>query len=393
MKNKLIILSLLLAGSVAVSAQTKEKFHSEKCGDNIFISIGGGAGTFLNSENNENLGKSIAPLVTFSLGKWSTPIWGVRGQVAGWEGYLNTNQNGGPINGAGNPEFGPVVKYEKKYISAQLDALLGLSHWWGGYRPDRLFNVSAFFGPGFTFAKGYGSAAIVRNAADTEWSRVVDLGKTKALINGSVGLLGQFNVSKYIDINLEARGGISSTIFGKYNPAHTDGSVGVTAGLTYTFGGKKFVPNTKVVETIDNSEQYRKLLAEKEAELAEARRALANVKPVTKEVVKEVEVAGPRAIFFQINKAVIDDYGMVNIQLAAKIIKANPNKKYTIAGYADKATGSASVNQKLSDQRAKVVYDALVKEGVSPSQLEYKGYGGVNNMFGKDKLNRVIILE
>ena len=54
------------------------------------------------------------------------------------------------------------------------------------------------------------------------------------------------------------------------------------------------------------------------------------MKPVTKEVVKEVEVAGPRAIFFQIGKSKIDDYGMVNIQLAAKILKANPDKKYKI---------------------------------------------------------------
>ena len=50
---------------------------------------------------------------------------------------------------------------------------------------------------------------------------------------------------------------------------------------------------------------------------------------------KEIEVAGPRAVFFQIGKCKIDDYGMVNIQLAAKILKANPDKKYKIAGYAD----------------------------------------------------------
>ena len=56
---------------------------------------------------------------------------------------------------------------------------------------------------------------------------------------------------------------------------------------------------------------------------------------------------------------------MVNIQLAAKILKANPDKKYKIAGYADKATGSAKWNQKLSEARAQAVYDALIKEGVS----------------------------
>ena len=45
-----------------------------------------------------------------------------------------------------------------------------------------------------------------------------------------------------------------------------------------------------------------------------------------KEVTKEVEVAGPRAIFFKIGSARLDDYGKVNIELAAKILKANPDK-------------------------------------------------------------------
>ena len=85
--------------------------------------------------------------------------------------------------------------------------------------------------------------------------------------------------------------------------------------------------------------------------------------------------------------------GKVNIQLAAKSLKANPDKKYKIAGYCDKATGSASFNQKLSEKRAQVVYDALVAEGVDKDQLELVGFGGTENMFGKDYLNRCVILE
>ena len=38
----------------------------------------------------------------------------------------------------------------------------------------------------------------------------------------------------------------------------------------------------------------------------------------------------------------------------AKAIKANPNAKYKIAGFADKATGSASFNQTLSEKRAQL---------------------------------------
>ena len=42
MKSKLVILSLMLAGASVATAQTKEKFVSEKAGDNIFVSVTGG---------------------------------------------------------------------------------------------------------------------------------------------------------------------------------------------------------------------------------------------------------------------------------------------------------------------------------------------------------------
>ena len=58
-----------------------------------------------------------------------------------------------------------------------------------------------------------------------------------------------------------------------------------------------------------------------------------------------------------------------------------------------RTTGSSKWNQKLSEARAQAVYDALVKEGVSKDQLELVGFGGTDNMFGKNFLNRVVILE
>lgn len=75
----------------------------------------------------------------------------------------------------------------KKYFTLRADGLFNLSNAIGGYNPDRLFTVSVFAGPGLTFAKAYGNQD-----------------KLNALINGSVGLMGQFNINKYLDINVEA---------------------------------------------------------------------------------------------------------------------------------------------------------------------------------------------
>ncbi|MDC1828768.1 cell envelope biogenesis protein OmpA, partial [Bacteroides uniformis] len=37
--------------------------------------------------------------------------------------------------------------------------------------------------------------------------------------------------------------------------------------------------------------------------------------------------------------------------------------------------------------------DALIAQGVDKDQLELVGFGGTENMFGKNFLNRVVILE
>ncbi|MDD3037622.1 OmpA family protein [Bacteroides sp.] len=379
MKSKLVILSLLLAGAaVTASAQTKEKFTSERFKDNIFISVGGGAQVCVNPDNSDyGLGKAITPLIHVSLGKWVNPTWGFRGQVAGLWSTLNSKHLHGVETIVGDQTTWYKIK-NKKYFTLRADAMYNLSNSICGYNPDRLFTLSVFAGPGLTFAKTYG-----------------DQDKINALINGSVGLMGQFNVNKYLDINIEARGEVSPSIFGKYSNAYTDGAVSLTAGVTYTFGGKKFISCNGVDQDAINDEvnRYRSQLEKAKADLDAAKRALANVKPEVKEVVKTIQVPGPRAVFFKIGKTTLDDYGLVNLQLAAKVMKENPDKKYKIAGYADKATGSVALNKKLADRRAQVVYDALIKEGVNKDQLEVIGYGGTANMFGKNFLNRVVILE
>ena len=70
-----------------------------------------------------------------------------------------------------------------------------------------------------------------------------------------------------------------------------------------------------------------------------------------------------------------------------------PDAEFTIGGFADKATGTPAINQRLSEQRAQVVYDALVAEGVNPNQLTKVANGGTENMFGKNYLNRVVIMR
>ena len=393
MKSKLVILSLMLAGAVTATAQEKEKFVSEKATDNIFVSVTGGVST-VNTGKSEGKFGDVAPHITVSVGKWFTPALGLRLQGGLWKANFDANMSRGTF--VNDVAVGGENDYSKNVGQIRLDGIYNLSNGLFGYNPDRLFTLSVFAGPGLTVAKGKYSVETRLDGDNAYYKEMTSDAKTGVYVNGSVGLLGKFNVNKYIDIDVEARGELASNYLGDMTTSRTLGGIYVGAGVTYTFGGKKFVScSNKVDEQALNNEinKYREELAQSQADLADAKNALANAQSATKEVVKEVQTAGPRAIFFKIGSARLDDYGKVNIQLAAKALKANPEKKYKVAGYCDKATGSASWNQKLSEKRAQVVYDALVAEGVDKDQLELVGFGGTDNMFGKNFLNRCVILE
>lgn len=67
-------------------------------------------------------------------------------------------------------------------------------------------------------------------------------------------------------------------------------------------------------------------------------------------------------------------YSVSAAQYISNFLKRNPGVSVEIKGYADEL-GPEDYNMKLSDRRAKAVYDLLVASGVDASRLSYKGYG------------------
>ena len=362
----------------------RKNYYTKKASDNIFVGVGIGGMSVLNGGLN-------TPTMNFNLqiGKYITPTWGVRGEVSGlWQSL--DDQDNTYFDKSANSEY---HKYCKKFGEINLDAMLNLTTLFGGYNPNRVVDFYLFAGPTMNLAsKGTEfTGGMVGDAY-----QLAENDDIKARFGATAGLGLGFNLNKKLALNVEGRFGVTPSIFGDASDCRkAEATARVNVGLTYTFGGKKFVKVSDIDEDAINAEinRYRSELAQAQADLANCKNSLANMKPEVKEVVKEIQTAGPRAIFFKIGSARLDDYGKVNIQLAAKILKANPDKKYKVAGYCDKATGSAAYNQKLSEKRAQVVYDALIAEGVDKDQLEFVGFGGTENMFSKNYLNRVVILE
>ncbi|RZL48636.1 MAG: hypothetical protein EOP00_08740 [Pedobacter sp.] len=82
-------------------------------------------------------------------------------------------------------------------------------------------------------------------------------------------------------------------------------------------------------------------------------------------------------IFFDTNKYELLPTSMVELNILIELLKTNANVGIEIQGYTDNV-GDVKLNQKLSENRAKSVYDFLINNGIDKQRLTFKGYGETN---------------
>jgi len=122
---------------------------------------------------------------------------------------------------------------------------------------------------------------------------------------------------------------------------------------------------------------------------------------VTKDAeVKAIEtgkVCDLRDIYYETNSYTLTQASKVVIALFVEFLKDNPTVKVEIQGHTDNI-GNDDANQKLSEQRAKAVYDHVLSKGIPADRLRYKGYGESqpiadnNTASGRAKNRRTVFL-
>lgn len=383
MKIKAIVLSVaLLLGAISVSAQTKEK------SSNLFLGAGVGVASPLTPGFNKP-----AIYANVQLGFHLTPIWSVRGAIGGWSMNLNSDLKNATIAGKATPDR------NRKFVELNLDGILSLSNLFAD--DFAKFDVYLFAGPTGNISFGQGGSKFATVQDTLGEMKVEDTSDAKFVVGATAGLGLAYNFTKKFALGAEARFGVTPSIFGDMD-AYRKGEAAtrLTINAMYTINGRK----GKVETAVEHAKAAGYISPE--AAEAKAQEAVANnpkivekivEKVVEKEVVKEVvkNVPASSAIFFEIGKATLSSKDKARVKLLAEAIKAGGDSyKYEVGGYADKKTGSASWNNKLSEKRAKAVYDLLISEGVPASQLELKAYGGVDAMFfNNDVLSRTVIVK
>lgn len=103
-----------------------------------------------------------------------------------------------------------------------------------------------------------------------------------------------------------------------------------------------------------------------------------DAKPVLKDVamvpIKKDERVVLKNIFFATGSFELLDESNVELKKLISFLEKNPSLKIQINGYTDNV-GSDVDNQKLSENRAKSVYQYLIDKGIKNDRLAYKGFG------------------
>ncbi len=81
-----------------------------------------------------------------------------------------------------------------------------------------------------------------------------------------------------------------------------------------------------------------------------------------------------RNVFFETNQYTLLEASQIELNKVVEVMKSNPTLKIELGGHTDNV-GRPADNQRLSEQRARAVYEYLVAHGVAADRLSYKGYG------------------
>ena len=388
-----VIASALACGSMQAQETTSVDMdvpctemytHDWKKNWYLQLSAGGQMFYFEKSTNvsNFDLDKTTG-VYGLGLGHWFSPYFGYRFNVLGGAVHYDN--------------FG----WKKfKNVNLNLDLTWDMFNTLGGVNDKRVFSIVPYIGLGTAYAwdfegpkSGY-SIVDDNGVKDNQWSLVA-----------SIGMEFRFRVHKNVDIFVDTRFKGMSEIFN--NIAWGTGiepGFSVMGGLTFNLNkeGRQFktvnpCDYTAAIRNLnDQVNDMRRGLDETNAKLkaCESREPEVQVKEVVKEVPAAPAVIP--AIRFSINSARVSNADKATLYDVAEMMKKDEDVKVVIKGYADKKTGTADYNRRLSEKRAENVRDILVDYGVDESRISTQGLGADEQPYSNEnKWNRVahIIIE
>lgn len=363
--KKLLFTALLAVSCMAASAQEVENVFAPH-----WYLQGQFGGQYTLGEL--SFDKLLSPTAQIGVGYNFTPVVGARLGFNAWQSKAGSEN-----------VLGKDYDWQWKYYAPAVDVTVNLSNWFGGFKPTRVVNFGIFAGVGANIATCNDDAAKANSAILAAYGNVPSedflrylWDGTKVYFLGHMGANVDFRISDRVSLGIELQ---AATLSDKYNSkkaGNTDwyfnalGGIKINLGKTYT---TKVIPapvpvvSEKVIEKIVE-------------------------KPVEKIVEKTIVEPLRMDVFFTISNTTISQSEMQKVRQIAEYMNKYPASTVQITGYADKGTGNATINNKLSEKRAQAVADTLKnKYGIAENRISTDFKGDTEQPFQENNLNRVSI--
>lgn len=337
------------------SLQIKEEGKTEFV-PHWFMQVQAGAA---HTRGEAKFGDLISPAAAIYGGYQFTPLWGLRAGISGWQakgGWAADRQ-----------------LYKYNYLQGNVDATLDLGNLFCRYNPDRFFNAYLFAGVGLNGGFNNDEAVALANKGYELRYLWTD---NKISPVGRFGLGTNLRLTSNLFFNIEVNANVLSDKFNSKKAGNADWQFNALAGFTIKFG--KTSRKTEPVY-YEPTPQPAPVVKEEP-------------KPVQQPApVKQEKVTMTENVFFALNSSVIRSGEKQKIEKLAEFMKNHAECKVTICGYADKQTGNADINMRLSKKRAENVATQLKEMGIDSQRITVDYKGDTVQPFSTPEENRVSI--
>ena len=357
MRNKRLLtvaVAMLLTATVAQAQSEDWKSYS-------YVEAQGGLQL---TATNAPLSKLITPTAALSFGHYFTPVVGARLHVNAWQ-----SKSG----------FDALDKYYKwKYVTPDLDLMLNLSNLFSK-NYDRPLNLILLGGIGLNYAWDNDELKALALPVDyipLAWD------DNRLSHNLRAGLRLETNMQKALGLSLEVNANSLDDRFNSKTNDRDDWMFTAMLGLSYRFGHKAakkepavVVLPREIVEEIEVEEPVMTLVKEK--------------RPVVKTRKEKLH----KEVFYAICISENESPSTI-MQEIADFMAKNPDAKIQVVGYADKGTGTPSLNVMYAKRRADTFKKDLVeKYGCNGNNIVTDSKGDTVQPFAENDKNRCVIVD
>lgn len=359
---KMMVCALLLTGSIQVYSQQSAAPQRELVAPAVdffvphwYVSLQGGGAYDVGEAKFVDL---LSPAVQLTVGYEFNEYIGARLGASGlW---------------ARNSYAYPREDYKWNFVQPALDVKANLSNIFFGRNIERIVDVYAFLGGGVAYSFNNDDAERANQRLDVDFQKLWRDNRWNPVVRG--GLIADFWMNDNLAISVEANANMMPDHFNSKRGKgdNRDWHFNALIGIRYNLG-----PSYGIVEP-----QYREVPQP--------------VPPVVEQPQKKYfqdddAVVIEEHVQFELNKSIIRPSEFDKIQRVIDYLVSHPKSHVELTGFADRLTGTPTINQRLSVERAQAVSRYLIDRGISSSRISKYAKGDRVQPFPINEDNRVTI--